>query len=293
MKGVAILLTVSAAALLVGTAFLPAAGAGDRPADAAASRPAGAARGPLRVLFLGNSYTANNRMPLMLGGLALASRPPQKITVTSVTPGGQSLRGHWGAIQRVKPPAKSPIASGRWDYVVLQDQSMMPLVRPGETIKYAGLLAEAAREAGATPVMYLTWARRNRPQTQTGLTRTYRRAAVEARALLAPVGLAWAAALEAEATLVLHRGDNSHPTVEGSYLAACVFYATLTGRNPVGLPGRLRARLKNGRTAPLATLPAERARFLQTVAWQTVRDLQAGLAVSEAPTTRKASPSDP
>ncbi len=293
MSGMAIVVTISAAALLARAAILPAASSDKTPARQPVTRPAPMSNAPLRVLFLGNSYTSANRLPLMLQAMGIASRPPRKITVDSVTPGGQSLRGHWGTISRVKPPAKSSVASGNWDYVVLQDQSMMPIVRAADTVKYAGLLGRAARDAGATPVMYLTWARRRTPKTQTALTEAYVRAAAEARGLLAPVGVAWANALAGDPKLVLHRGDDSHPTVEGSYLAACVFYATLTGRSPVGLPGRLRTRLKNGRTALLTTLDGDRARFLQTVAWKTVQDFHANGPSPEAPATSRASPSDP
>ena len=33
----------------------------------------------------------------------------------------------------------------------------------------------------------------------------------------------------------LYAKDESHPSFEGSYLIACVFFAVLTGRSPVGL----------------------------------------------------------
>ena len=36
--------------------------------------------------------------------------------------------------------------------------------------------------------------------------------------------------------MMLHSGDNSHPNLNGSYLAACVFYAVMFGKSPEGLP---------------------------------------------------------
>jgi hypothetical protein len=37
--------------------------------------------------------------------------------------------------------------------------------------------------------------------------------------------------------LVLRQKDKKHPTIAGIYLAACVFYATIYGKSPEGLPG--------------------------------------------------------
>ena len=36
--------------------------------------------------------------------------------------------------------------------------------------------------------------------------------------------------------IVLHDRDNSHPAAAGTYLATCVFLATLFRTDPVGLP---------------------------------------------------------
>jgi hypothetical protein len=49
-----------------------------------------------------------------------------------------------------------------------------------------------------------------------------------------------------------------HPSLAGTYLAACTFYAALYGKSPVGNPYA-------------ADLDADTARFLQGVAWETVR----------------------
>jgi len=37
----------------------------------------------------------------------------------------------------------------------------------------------------------------------------------------------------------LYKNDGSHPTLHGTYLAACVLYATMTGKSPVGMPGEI------------------------------------------------------
>jgi len=74
-----------------------------------------------------------------------------------------------------------------------------------------------------------------------------------------PVGLAFARALSLRPELTLVIDDNKHPTLAGTYLAACVFYAALNGRSPEGL-------------AYTAGLAMQDAGFLQEVAWQTWLD---------------------
>ncbi len=48
---------------------------------------------------------------------------------------------------------------------------------------------------------------------------------------VAPVGVAWKKALAADLPLVFHRPDKSHPNPTGTYLAACVIYATMLDEN--------------------------------------------------------------
>ena len=60
--------------------------------------------------------------------------------------------------------------------------------------------------------------------------------------------------------------DKSHPNATGTYLAACVFYATLLDANPVGLPGKI---LHGDKV--LADIPDDQAKRLQEIAWAAVK----------------------
>ena len=55
-------------------------------------------------------------------------------------------------------------------------------------------------------------------------------------AIVIPVGPAYAEAYHERPELQLQSFDGNHPTVAGQYLSACVVYATLYGRSPVGNP---------------------------------------------------------
>jgi len=87
------------------------------------------------------------------------------------------------------------------------------------------------------------------------------------------VGGAWRNCLIERPKLELYHADNSHPTPAGSYLAACVFYAVLTGRNPRHLPAQITVDLQAGAgkvKRAAATLSDQDAAFLQRIAWGAV-----------------------
>ena len=87
---------------------------------------------------------------------------------------------------------------------------------------------------------------------------TFRAAGKANGAQVIPVGLAFARAIAMKPDLELYVADKRHPTLAGTYLAACTSYAALYGKSPVGL-------------SYIAGLPADTARLLQTAAWETVQ----------------------
>src|SRR5882757_9666575 len=72
------------------------------------------------VLFIGNSFTQRNDLPGLLAEMAAARNSCVKHELISV--GGASLRTHWNAGLAAKA-----IAKGEFDYVVLQEQSTLPV----------------------------------------------------------------------------------------------------------------------------------------------------------------------
>ena len=62
---------------------------------------------------------------------------------------------------------------------------------------------------------------------QDRLTESYTEMAQNNESLLAPIGIAWKDIREQHPEINLYSSDGSHPSIQGSYLAACVFYAIL------------------------------------------------------------------
>ena len=231
---------------------------------------------PLRVLFIGNSYTYFNNLATSIADMAAARHESRTLTSTVVLVGGSTLEAHLG-----RADALRELSRGGWDYVVLQEQSTRPITDPPALWRDARAFADAATKAGARVVLYETWAREATPQLQDSLTRMYHRAAEAAGAKVAHVGEAWAAfrateQVAAPAHSALFIADGSHPTTAGTYLAACVFYATLYGKSPEGLPNMVRSTMQQPPVGPAPTdtprdsVTVPMAATLQRLAWRAV-----------------------
>jgi lysophospholipase L1-like esterase len=185
----------------------------------------------MRILFIGNSFTGRNDLPDLLREMAASAPQPGTIVTEQVLANGASLRQHWNA-----GVAAEKIRAGGWDFVVLQEQSTLPIKNANRFHENVRLFDQEIQEHGARTVLYLTWARQQAPETQAALTQATKAIATELGALTAPVGDVWKTVLEEEPAWTLYDKDGSHPSRLGSYLAACVLYATLFPGNPVG-PG--------------------------------------------------------
>lgn len=216
----------------------------------------------LRILFIGNSYTFVNDLPSTF--TQLASSGGHRVETGMAAEGGWTLSMH-----TTSSATLDKLSSSRWDEVVLQEQSEIPAVeaaRSAQMYPAARQLAGKIRAAGATPVFFLTWAHRDGlPQNglpgyddmQAQINAGYLAIAQELGAPVAPAGVAWSAALRQVPGLELWQADGSHPSMQGTYLAACVFYAVIFRESPEGLSYQ-------------AGLPAETAQSLQKVAANTV-----------------------
>lgn len=202
------------------------------------------AQDSISVLFIGNSYTYVNDLPGTLG--ALAASLGKEITIDSKTNGGYTFQNH-----TTDPLTYSKIHSKPWDVVVIQGQSQEPSFPDeqvdAETLPYAVQLSDSiwANSACSNVMYYMTWGRENGDsqwseintfdKMNTRLYNAYMRMADSSdRAMVSPVGRAWFYVRENHPTINLYVGDGSHPSLEGTYLAACTFYASLFQESPVG-----------------------------------------------------------
>jgi hypothetical protein len=182
----------------------------------------------IKLLFIGNSFTQRNNLPELIAEMAAARGVSVQHELISV--GGASLRTHWNGGH-----AAEAIEQGGFDYVVLQEQSTLPVKNAQRMAENVRLFDAAIKAAGAKTVLYMTWARQHTPEAQPVIANAYNTIGKELGAIVVPVGLAWQSFLAKHTEPVLHDRDQSHPTLAGSYLAACVFLTVLFQLDPVGI----------------------------------------------------------
>lgn len=198
---------------------------------------------PLRILFVGNSYlyyndSLHNHVRRMVEEL----RPELvgALQYKSSTIGGSSLSHH--PIEHLLTPGRIGV-DDPFEWVVLQGGSSEPLSARRraafvETVKeFDGLI----KRHGAQTALYMTQAyvaphARVQEGQQAVLAQAYAEAADATGARVIPVGLAFELSYERRPDLPLHMEfDGSHPSLYGTYLAACVVYLTLYGGSIEGL----------------------------------------------------------
>lgn len=193
-----------------------------------------------RILFLGNSYTSVNDLPTMFADLAWSGGHRVKTGVQA--PGAWTMADHVEA-----QSTRTLLNAEAWDVVVLQEQSQIPsaaAIRQAQMYPAARKLVSLVRAVGAEPLFYVTWAHRDGwpdnglpdySSMQKAIDDGYLGIAAEQHVAVAPVGFAWKSMADQLPAAALWQDDGSHPTTLGTYLAACVFYATVYSRSPLGL----------------------------------------------------------
>ena len=174
-----------------------------------------------RVLFIGNSLTFwNQGVDVMLAKLVPG------IETSRVAVGGATLETLWN-----NDEAKLACADN-WNVVVLQED--LPETSRESFRRHAKLWCDHVRKYGAEPVFYAAWAYDRLPTfDDDAICAEHARAAEENNARLANVGAARTAGPEG---LDLFDDDKEHPSLAGTYLAACVIAATIYGAEALQAP---------------------------------------------------------
>jgi len=231
---------------------------------------------PTAMMWVGNSFFYyNNSMHNHFGQLSNSLGDKPAVRSTSVTISGSGLDWHdmeslvrangigrYSFVGdneiRFNPPGR------QYDTVVMMDCSQCP-IHPQlqqafhETVKKD---AEILRKQGIRPVLFMSWAYKDKPAMTRQLADAYTKAGNDNDVLVVPAGLAFAKAIERKPDLELYVADKRHPSLAGTYLASCATYAALMRKSPVG-------------ASYTAGLPPETAKLLQQAAWDAVQDYYA------------------
>lgn len=201
-----------------------------------------------KVLFLGNSYTSCNNLPLMVSEMAVSIG--DELIYNSNTPGGYTMMAH-----STDSTTLNLINANNWDYVVLQAQSRETSLEQEQMEKelfpFTESLSTEVREncKSSQLIFYMTWGRENgdtpncfaRPWVCTYegmddvIQKVYTDMARTNKAEISPVGAVWRELRANHPDIKLYSKDGSHPSLAGSYVAACTFYTMIYKKDPIAI----------------------------------------------------------
>jgi len=230
---------------------------------------------PKTEIFIGNSFFYyNNGLPGHVTLLEKAADPDHghDYRATMVTIGGSGFDWHDvesyfrpNAIGSYSFDDHNNIVFDKreklFDAAVMMDCSQCPIHPQLKTefTEFAKKDSDIVRAHGTRPIFFMSWAYADKPEMTAQLAEAYTIAGNANNALVIPASLPFAHALARQPELNLYAADKRHPSLTGTYLAACVVFSALTGRSPVG-------------NTYHAGIDAPTAHLLQTVAWETVQD---------------------
>lgn len=211
-----------------------------------------------KVLFIGNSYTFTNNLPELVEQMATSTG---NVLVHDVSAGpGMGLQDH-----AVNATTLSKINADNWDYVVLQERSQTPAFPLGYLQTFVYPNAQSLNNAITTnnacteTVFFITWGWENgdtqfcsvNPPSCTYesmdnlVTQRILEMANNYSGIASPAGPLWRYLRENHPDIQLYDTDGSHPSLAGSYAAACSFYTVLFRNDPTlisydaGLPSNV------------------------------------------------------
>ncbi|HUF28200.1 MAG TPA: hypothetical protein VMM18_14585 [Gemmatimonadaceae bacterium] len=182
----------------------------------------------LTVLFIGNSLTASNDLPVLTRAVAAAGGRTLSYAVR-VAP-NVSLEDHWYA------GVADLIVSLRADVVVLQQGPSSLLANQEHLRLWTETLAVPIREAGGRPALFMVWPDASRTFAFDDVAAAYRGAAEAVDGLFIPAGDAWRAVWQVDPDAALYGGDGFHPSYLGSLVAALTMYAVVFDAGVRALP---------------------------------------------------------
>ena len=196
-----------------------------------------------KVLFIGNSYTYVNDLPAVFG--TLSGNLNKNVVAGVKANGGYAFVDHWS-----DPATYASIHQQDWNVVVLQAQSQEPAfpydLVTANTLPFVVALSDSVYAANACSnvMYYMTWGRKTGdPQWDSTNTfdkmnerlyNSYMQFAEVTSGMVSPVAVAWKAIRDNHPEIELYQSDGSHPSMAGTYLAACTFYAAIFRESPVG-----------------------------------------------------------
>ena len=191
-----------------------------------------------KVLFVGNSLTANNNLPGMFE--AFAQEAGKEVKVDKYIKFGLAPRHYIN-----ESALKNKIKEQSWDYVVLQSDDItafpdMYNIEENVLIKLKSMVLD---NSSKTKIIYfMPWGIRNGVNIQelngefvfysynVYMNKIYDGVlylADKMNLVIAPVGWVWSKVRAEKSEIELFAADKAHPSFKGSYLSAAVYFSLI------------------------------------------------------------------
>ncbi len=193
------------------------------------------------ILFIGNSFTWYHQMSIYrFYNIAIAGG--YDVSVTLIEHGGARLIDYVSGSYASE--AANAINSGKYEYVILQEQSTTPLTAPSTFHSAAKHLTNMVRQKGGEVVLYQTWGfHPSHGTTQSygsvgnmemALRNSYDAIGYDVGAIMANVGKAFTSVYNAHGLNInlWLAADLYHPSELGSTLAAYTIFASIFRADP-------------------------------------------------------------
>ena len=223
---------------------------------------------PQRILFIGNSYLYyNDSLHNHFKRIVEEKKPNYdgSSNVKSATIGGSRLKHH-NLDHLLTPKAISLVE--KFDLVILQGGSGESQSKEERKLFFekANEYINKIKSNGSEAALYMIHAyvephKNYDPNLIRVIEKMYVEAGKKNSTLVIPVGLAFENAYNKDPDIKLHKEDGTHPNLLGTYLAACVVYASVYKDNPIGISYDY-----------FGSINKEDKLFLQEIAYQTVQE---------------------
>lgn len=201
-----------------------------------------AASEPVKVLFIGNSYTHMNAMPNIFEKIAKSKGADVLVEMSAKS-------NHTFKMHSERKDMYESIRKEKWDYIVLQGFSREMSYDKNHidslsTPYFDQIIDSIYKNNPCTNVMlYMTWGYENgfseREEVNTydkmtnQITKGYSYFSEKYDIAIAPVGHVWRE-IRSSSDMHLYQPDHQHPTYSGSYITACTFFSSIFKESPFG-----------------------------------------------------------
>ena len=228
----------------------------------------------LRVLFIGNRLTGENSFASVLS--KMGTKGKIKVSATMCAYDGYTLRAHLGdmrtyqAMTNVIPDRNDFQNALPLDAIIMQEHTTLAAYNWIQMRTNVAMLNQTITNMNSQGMLFMTWSRPDaifdRAEFMDRTDGAYSAIGKQFGMPVVPAGRAWELSEFVRPDIVLRQSDGYTPTIYGTYLNACIFYAYLTWQSPIGLS-----------TGGLWAIKSDEAVFLQDIAWAIFQWRQDGL----------------